>query len=170
VVDVAAGAKLRASVINAAYPLFDVLDTSQSKSSSTTMTDVTGLSVALAANSTYIWDGYIAFNAGATGDFRCAFAVPASTTGHWALWGLSTGSTGGVGTLNGSRIDGYGDANFLAAGGSDAAGGVMACRPAGYIATAGTAGTFQMRYAQNTSNATALVIVAGSWLRLVKQT
>lgn len=164
----AAGAKLRASEINAVLPIFDLLGTTISKSSSTTMTDVTGLAVAVEANSTYVWDGYIAFNAGATGDFRCAWAVPASTTGHWAMWGLSTGSTGGVGTMNGARIDGYGDANFLTAGGSDAAGGVMAVAPRGYLVTAGTAGSFQMRYAQNTSNATALAIVSGSWLRLVK--
>ena len=166
--NLAAGAKLRASEINAALPIFDILTSDVSKSSSTAMSDVTGLAIALEANSTYVWDGYIGFNANATGDCRLAFTVPASTTGHLGMWGLSTGSTGGVGTMHGARASGYGDANFLAAGGSDAAGGVMAVAPRGYIATAGTAGTFQLRYAQNTSNATALVIVLGSWLRLVK--
>jgi len=166
----AAGAKLRASDINVAIPVPAILPLGVSKSSSTTMTDVTGLLVALAANATYIWDGYIAFNANATGDFRCAWTVPAGTTGHWAMWGLSTGSTGGVGTMIGSRIDAYGDANFLTAGGNDTGGGLMAVRPAGYIATAGTAGSFQMRYAQNTSNATALAIVSGSWIRLTRVT
>jgi hypothetical protein len=164
-----AGAKLRASVINQALPLFAYATATTTRTSTTTMADGTGVVVALEADSIYIWDGFLAFNAGATGDARFAWTVPASTTGLWALnSALSTGSTGGVGTLQGSRIDGYGDANFLTAGGNDTGGGLMAVRPAGYIDTAGTAGNFQLRLAQNASSATSLVLQIGSWIRAVK--
>jgi hypothetical protein len=81
---------------------------------------------------------------------------------------LSTGSTGGVGSLNGARIDAYGDANFLTAAGNDTGGGLMAVRPAGAITTLSTAGNFQLRLAQNTSSATSLVLQVGSWIRVQK--
>ena len=44
----------------------------------------------------------------------------------------------------------------------------LACRPGGYFQTGATAGTLQMRYAQVVSNATALQIKRGSWLRLTQ--
>lgn len=167
-VALAAGAKLRASTVNGALPLITYTNSDTTVTSSTTLVNATGLSVALEADSLYIWDAFIAFNAGATGDFKAAWTVPAGTAGNWGMWGLSTASTGGVGTMNGARVDGYGTGNTLLAGGNDTAPNALAVRPAGFIDTAGTAGNFQLQFAQNASSATSTVVKFGSWIRAIK--
>lgn len=162
------GQKLRASELNSALPLFGLVTVASSKTSNTTMGDITGMSVTVSANTLYAMDGYIAYVSNATADLKIAITVPASTTGHWALNSVVTGSTGGQGDLNAIRLDAFGDASTITAGGSDAGSSTVACAPCGYIAVAATAGTLQFRFAQNTSNGTATQIIAGSWVRLVE--
>ncbi len=163
-----AGAKVRASDINNSLPLMGYAVADSTKTSNTTLADATGVVVALQANSTYILDGYIAYNAGATGDLKVAWTVPAGTTGHWGLYPIAVASTASVGDLDARRIDAYGDANIQAGGGSDSFGGIMVALPRGYIVTSGTAGNFQLRFAQNTSSVTSTVIKIGTWIRVLK--
>lgn len=163
-----AGAKLRASDVNAALPIYMRASADTTKTSSTTLGDVTGMSLALEASSTYVLDGYIAYTAGATGDLKVAWTVPTGTTGHWCLFGISSASTGGVGDLDARRIDAYGDANPQTIGGSDAGSSLVACQPRLYVLTSTTSGTMQMRFAQGTSSGTSTIVRIGSWIRAVK--
>ncbi len=164
-----AGAKVRASVLNAALPIVGRARADVSVTSSTTLTDADiGLAVALEADSIYLWDAYLAYDAGATGDLKLAFTVPASTTGHWAALGIGTGTTGSIGDMSAIRAAGYGSGNTLSLGGSASFSGLLACRAVGFIDTAGTAGTLQLQFAQNTSNGTATILKGGSWIRVVK--
>lgn len=163
-----AGAKIRASELNRALPLYGSATADTSKTSNTTLGDATGLAVALEADSIYIWDAYIAYDAGATGDLKLAWSVPSGTTGHWCMWGLSTATTGSIGDMVAIRATSYG-ATTLTLGGSASFSGFLAARGAGYIDTAGTAGNFQLQFAQNTSNGTSTILKGGSWVRVVKQ-
>lgn len=165
---IAAGQKLRASEINDAMIKTVRAPSDISKTSSTAFSDVTGFALALEANCAYLFDGYIGYNSIAAADFKLALAVPAGATGHWGAHGLATTTTGSVGVINGERKAAFGDSNALAYGGSDLTIGALFVRPAGYILTSSTAGVLQVRFAQNTSNATATVVVAGSWLRATK--
>ncbi len=164
-----AGAKVRASELNAALPIFGRALADVSVTSSTTLVNAdTGLAVALEADSIYVWDAYIAYDAGATGDLKLAWTVPAGVTGHWAGLGLGTGTAGSIGDMSAIRAAGYGSGNTLSYGGSASFSGLLALRAVGFIDTAGTAGTLQLQFAQATSNATATILKGGSWIRVVK--
>ena len=168
-VAIPAGAKVRASVLNASLPIIGRALNDVSVTSSTTLVNAdTGLAIALEADSIYLWDAYIAYDAGATGDLKLAWTVPASTTGHWCGWGLSTATTGSIGDMVAIRAAGYGSGNTLSFGGSASFSGFLALQARGYIDTAATAGTLQLQFAQNTSNATATILKGGSWVRVVK--
>jgi hypothetical protein len=160
-----AGAKVRASQLNAALPIIGRALADVSVTSSTALVDAdTGLAVALDADSIYIWDAYLAYDAGATGDLKLAWTVPSGTTGHWCGWGLATGTTGSIGDMAAIRAAGYGSGNTLSFGGSASFSGFLALRAAGYIDTAAAAGTLQLQFAQNPSNATATILKGGSWV------
>ncbi len=72
------------------------------------------------------------------------------------------------GIVEGFRVGAYGDANPQGMSGADDLSGAMLAMPRGYIDTAATAGNFQGRFTQNTSNANNTTIKAGSWLRVVR--
>jgi hypothetical protein len=80
-----AATRLYASDVNAALPLYAYTTTTTTRTSSTAMADGAGVVVPLEANAGYIWDAFLAYNAGATGDARFAWTVPTGTTGLWAL-------------------------------------------------------------------------------------
>jgi hypothetical protein len=162
-----AGARVLASEINAALPIYGRCTTDTTKTSSTTLGDVTGFAIALEASSTYVMDGYIGYTAGATGDLKIAWSVPTGTTGHWCPYGLSTASTGGVGDLDARRITAYGDANTASIGGSDSP-TALGCLPRLFVVTDTTAGDMVLRFAQNTSSGTSTIIRVGTWIRAVK--
>lgn len=164
----AAGARLTATAINSIIPTFAVVLTSQTKTSSTTLSTLTGFAIAMEANSTYVMDGYLAYIAGATGDLKVAFVGPTGTTGHWCLYGLSTAATSVSGDLDARRQTAFGTGTTAAVGGSDTLSGVLACIPRLYVVTSSTAGDLTISFAQNTSSATGSTISAGTWIRAVK--
>jgi len=166
--NIPAGAKVRASVLNAEKQLIVVATTDTSRTSNTTLLSVTDLAIALEANTTYAFDMFLAYDAGVTGDIKCAFTVPSGASISWAGWGLTTGTTGSFGDMTAQRADGSG--TTLAFGGSATLAGVLACAPRGYVTTGGTTGNLQFQFAQNTSNGTATTIKSGSWLRAQKVT
>jgi hypothetical protein len=138
--------------------------------SSTTQVNATGVAVAVEANATYAWDAYLAYNANEAADIKFAWTVPAGATGHWSVLGIdhTQNIDTGRGQVSAFRTTNYGDSQAAAASGLDTEDGTMVAFARGYLVTAGTAGTFQLRFAQNSSNATASVVKAGSWVRLVR--
>lgn len=163
-----AGQRVQASDLAGALPTLGRVVADVTKTSSTTLTDATGLAVLLDANSFYAIDCYLAYVAGATGDLKVAFAAPAASAGHWALMPLAASTTGSGGILDGTRQSGFGDSVTQVAGGSDALSGALLCQPHAYVATAGTPGLLQVRFAQNVSSATATIIKAGAWIRATR--
>lgn len=160
-----AGSKVRASDINAALPIFGLVTADQTKISSTLLSDITGLAFAVAANSTYVFDAFVAYDSDATADLTMSSSVPGGSSGSWAMYGLGTATTGSIGVLDGRRVlMGTG----MSVGGSAAFSSALVCTPRGVITTTGTAGTVQFRFAQLASTATNTIIKAGSWVRAVK--
>lgn len=161
----AGGEKIRASELNKLMPLASVANNNTVRTSTTTLTDTT-LACDVEANAEYAIEGYIAYDAGATGDLKVALAAPSGAVGHWGLFAIHTGSTGSVGDLDARRAAGFGDANTQTAGGSDSFSSLLLAPVFGYLDVAGTAGELRVRIAQNTSSGTSSQLVAGSWLTL----
>lgn len=123
----------------------------QSVTSSTTLVDATGLSVTVAANSTYNFELDAKFTANSSGGLKWAFTVPAGASGFCI---------------------GSAKANFSAVTTTDITTGAGSTavlvdttdsfRLSGYIATSSTAGTLQFQFAQNASTGTATIIKKGS--------
>lgn len=160
-----AGQKLGASDLNSiiamAYTTAD-----QSRISSTTLVDATGLSFVLAANSDYCMDGHLAYYGLDAVDIRVAWTGPVGMTVCWSFFAIDSTATSQTSSINTGTAIVYGDANFAILGTeTDTA---ISCRPSGFWRTGATAGTLQLRWAQNVSNATAATILRGSWLSLVK--
>lgn len=160
-----AGQKLRASDLNDALPLFAYATVATSRTSSTTLLDADGLALALAASSTYIVDGYLAYTAPDGGDFKAAWTIPSGATGHWTLFGLGTATTGSIGDISAYRRTSFTTAISL--GGSDSFSSLLVALPRAYIVTT-NAGTLQMQFAQDSSSGTATTVDIGSWLRAQK--
>lgn len=157
------GQKLRASQLNFIAPVIARALSDSSRTSTTTLTDATGLGLSLEASAEYAVEGYLAYTAGATGDMKVAFTAPSGATGHWAIYPIATASTGSIGDLDARRQTAFGAATTQAAGGSGSFSGDLMCPVFGYIKTTG-AGTLQLQVAQNTSDGTATIIRTGSWL------
>lgn len=156
----AAGEKLRASDLNSFVMLTGFATADKTYTSDANLAAVTGMSVSLEANASYIFDGYVAYNAASTTpDIKIDWTIPTGATGHWMLHSLSSASS------NPGNLDARHSTSFSTAqtGGTDASFGIAAL-PAGYIETT-NAGTIQLRAAQNTSNATTLTVFEGSWIR-----
>jgi hypothetical protein len=148
------------------------LASDQSSVNSNSLVLVPGLAVSVEANSAYAFDGYIGYNAGATGDFKINLTVSSGATGDWGLAGLATGATANGGTEGDVRMelrDGFGGTSLAVSGYSNN-GGRMFALPRSYVATGNSVGSVGVMFGQNTSNATPSVIKAGSWIRLWKIT
>lgn len=130
----------------------------QSVTSSTTLVDDNQLLLSVAANAVYEMRMFIIYTAASAGDLNMTFTGPASATLDWNVGGLSGTS--------GTSPDGvtWWGANTI--GGNDSVNGggatSMVARPVGILITAGTSGTFKMRWAQAASSGTATTVKTGS--------
>lgn len=128
--------------------------------STTTLTADTDMTFTVVANAVYALDSFLQFTGAAGGDIKVDWTVPTSATFLWALLG--------TGTVNFTDNDASVIANNVARGARGNGGTTQSASPRGTLTTVGTAGTLQMRWAQNTSSATPTTLKAGSWLRLVR--
>ena len=152
----------------AQLPVFIRKPSNESVTSSITLQDDNDFAFAVAANSVYTLESFIIYNGvidGGTGAgaLKMQFTGPAGAAMTWANYGANT--SGGVTNYNVV-------AESLTAGAPRAvptnAGTSMTCQPKGTLVTAGTSGTLQFRWAQGSSNATATVVQANSWMKLTK--
>lgn len=165
-VDVYAGQKIRAADMTDVLGVIGMASSDITVNASTTLVDATGVDVALDADSLYILDGYISYVSGATPDIKFAWTIPAGMTGHWAMYMQTSSATASVGSIDARHATSFTTA--LAAAGSGSFSSRMACLPRAYLDTAGTAGTLQLQFAQNTSDASDTIVKAGSWIRALK--
>ena len=130
--------------------LYAVKASDESVTSSTTLQDDEHLFASVAANSVYEVTVALRGTANSSGDLKVQFAGPAGATG---LFGAGKDhSCVTLGTPNGpiSLSTATPDTVFFM----------------GTLTVGGTAGTFKLQWAQNTSNATATTLQAGSYMVL----
>lgn len=151
--------------------LFGYCTADTTRNNSTSLLNITGMSVSLAASATYILDGWLAWQSNPTADIQFAWTAPAGASGRWSLNGPHSASAPVVGSERINYIDtgvvslGTG---LNAAGDDEFTGAVfISARPAGYLTTT-SAGTLTLRMAQNTANASDTIVKVGSWFRVAR--
>ena len=136
----------------------------ESVTSSVTLQNDDELFLSADANAQYFVWGHVIYDGAAAGDISVAWSVPAGATFDWVSGGIQTGATTGVDTVSTSAQPTAGNPAIGAIG----AGTNLVIPLQGRLVTAGTAGTLQFRWAQNTSNATATRVRAGSVLLMFR--
>lgn len=141
----------------------------QSVTSSTALVNDTSFAWSVAANSVYTMGAYImatgAQDTGAgEGGLKMQFTGPAGAVGSWTNFGANAAH---------SPVNDYNIVMESLAAASPRSIGTNAatpvsCAPRGIFVTSGTSGTLQFKWAQNTSNATATVVQANSFMHLTK--
>ncbi|AVH57893.1 MULTISPECIES: hypothetical protein [Streptomyces] len=135
-----------------------------SRASTITLADDPDLQFQLAANATYFIEFFIRYAAVSPGKFRMDFGtLPAGASGNYAIDALDQVVTGGTGD---TRMGVHNPTTPIVLG--DRASGSNQClaQASVYITTSSTPGTLALRWAQETSSATATVVSAGSYARL----
>lgn len=127
--------------------------------SSTVLVDTTLDTPPLLAGATYILQGYLNFTSGAAGGL--ALSPTAAGTGV----ATATLFTLDVLAYTASALSAHNTISALSSNLFSAAAAITLVQFEGLL-TVNAAGTFGLSFAQNTSNATATVLNAGSWLRL----
>lgn len=150
------------SAITAVTPLTAYKTADETVTSSATLQDDNELFVTVAANMTYIVTGYLYVSStSATPDFKAAYTGPASATFTNSLWGQTTTASSTIGSIDVGVSTAIGSAH-----GRGTFNGPVTLTIFGLLTVAGTAGTFRLQWAQNTSDPAGVTLKAGSWLKL----
>lgn len=130
--------------------------------SSTTFQNDDHLLVSVLANSQYFVEFFLIYDAIQAADIKIQWTAPAGATFDWTHGGLGTSAT----ATSGSVSRNYRTISDIGTIGGPAAGaGTNAVIPGeGRLVTSGTAGTFRLQWAQNTSSATGAIVRANSVL------
>jgi len=134
-----------------------------SRASTTTLSNDPDLTLAVGASKKYELDMQVVYTAASgTGDFKFAFAIPASAV----FTGTQLGAAIGTGALQNPPYQAGG--SLMTAPQSLIGNGPiqMQLRVSGILAVAGTAGNLTFQWAQANSGATATIVKQGSYMRL----
>lgn len=159
---IVAGSRITAALIASIAPLEFIKPADQPLTSSTAMQNDTALFLPVAAGATYDFGCYLDYEAAGpgTGDLAWTWALPAGATLRYASGHVNSGAFVFTSYL--------GSATVIASG--QGAGNILAVTMEGSLVTGSTAGTLQLRWAQNTSNATPTIVHAQSKIRLTRIT
>lgn len=147
----------------------------ESRSSTTTMTDDSELTVALAAGTTYFIEAMIVANSGATPDLKYSFVYTGTLTDaatFESAGDAAAPNTGGAGdslapchSLGGSNLI---TPRVRTRNGSNTAGTLEVGHIRGVLIT-NTAGNLKIQWAQNTSDASNTTVYKGSYISIATQ-
>jgi len=157
----AAGAKLRGSVLSALItevrPLFVRKASDETVNGSATLQNDDELFLAVEANVTYQVEASLRYSTGATPNLKFTFTGPSGATGLGHATSIVAGGTALVFTdvTLLSTVVTADDSSF-------------ATEVHGVLIVGATAGTLQLQWAQNTSNASDTKVLSGSYLKLVR--
>jgi hypothetical protein len=143
-------------------PISAAKTVSTSRASNTTATADPELQALVEANAQYEFTAYIRYSGDPTGDLKCAFTGPASSSGSWGARTMDTAATTSTGASQAIRTP---------IGTTKSIGNISTSAPQtfnvqGRLITSSTPGTFSFDWAQDVSNATATVIESDSWMML----
>jgi len=135
----------------------------ETRASTTTMANDGALTIGVQANAAYALTGYIIYSqnlaASSSTGIKIGWSAPVGSTLQW-----TSGGTDGPTSLTGQDVTSQSLAQTRSLPSN--LGTFMSAIPFGYLATAGSAGTLALQWAQVASNATGTVVRAGSWIRL----
>jgi len=160
-----AGEDITADKLNSMLGLTAWKTATESVTSSTTLQNDDELFLTVEANATYIMFMVLFHDSdtGAAADTKIGWSAPASATMNWGVHGANTASTSST-AVTSVNMQTRTIIEVAAFGGGDST-GTMAL-VGGTLVTSGTAGTFRLQWAQETSNAVATNVRAGSYLTL----
>lgn len=154
---VAAGSRVTAAMLRAVAPNAAYKGSAQGVTSSTALVNDSALFVPVLANAIYLFETVIQYVGGTqnSSDLKMMWSAPAGSVLAWSPTYLNTSGVLVAGIANGISAT-------LIAGTS----GNRTITGFGSLAVGSTAGNLQLEWAQNTSNATATQVIAGSLLAL----
>lgn len=172
----AAGAKLRAAILNALItevrPVAALKGTSENVTSSTTLQNDDELLLSVEASVSYLLEGLILYSGDGSNDIKLAFTFPTGATVHWSGIGAHTAWTGNVaqveaefGAVQNATSSPTSSVGF---GNHTSASVIFGIHLKGSVVVGANAGTLQLQWAQNGSTGNATTVRAGSWIRLTR--
>lgn len=173
---VAGGQRITGALLRSMLPLTARKTADTPRTATTTATADPHLTFEVEANATYIWTGWVKYDADIAGDFLLDFTVPSGALGEWTGSGAGNPVTGSSATPT-LRIDTVGvNGYFVRTESSDVsqsrtygglgAGQYLTVIMDGTLRVGSTGGTFSLDWAQGTSSATATTVYTDSWIKL----
>lgn len=155
---IAAGQRITAALLNSIAPLCVIKPADQSVTNSVVLVNDNALAVPVVAGATYLFDCYLDFEGGTTGssDLQWQWQVPTGATLRYASGHVNTGAF---------VFTSYTGASNVTAS-TNGAGTILAVTMKGSLTMSSTGGNLQLKWAQNTANATATIVHAQSYLAL----
>lgn len=145
-------------------PLFVRKTGSTSRTSTTTLADDPDLQLAVLANAVYEFHGNYRYDGDAAGDIKLAHVGPASATLSYHNIGQTVGAAAVTDIATSSALN----ITTAYSWGCRGAAAEFILDFHGLLVVAGTAGTFKVQFAQNTSNGVATRLLADSFMRLTR--
>lgn len=134
----------------------------ESVASSTTMQDDNELVLPVEANATYQLSMWVPYSStSGTPDILCDFTVPSGADLYRSVYGVTNATAAGVGDIEWSANATAGTDDRRAS-----YNGTNTLLIFGRLNTSATAGNLQFRWAQAVSDAAAVTVKAGSWMKL----
>ncbi|MFI7014158.1 hypothetical protein [Streptomyces sp. NPDC050164] len=159
------GTTIRAKLLASMLP-DEVYKTSETtRASNTTLTDDPDLQFALEANATYFVEFHVRYACLSAAGFRVQFNVPSGASGNYGVQGLCSTVSDAAGCGD-ARFGVHNFSTITTFGDRDSASNQVLAVVEALITTGSTAGTVALAWAQETSNATATKVAAGSYGRL----
>lgn len=160
-----AGMILTADRLIASQPDIVTKGSTESVTSSTTLQNDDELFLSVEANATYTMELCLFHDSdtGAASDVKIGWSYPSGATMNWGVHGANTAATSSSGVTS-TNMQTRIISEVAAFGGGDSTGTTAYVE--GVLITSSTAGTFRLQWAQETSNAVASNVRAGSWLKL----
>ena len=158
-----AGTKVTAAFLESMLPLDVVKAATETVTPSTTYQDDDELFLPVEANAVYRFDMLLLHSSGTTGKFKMQFTAPTGATVAWGVIGVHTSVTLSNPVTDVS-MPSRTLTDILGLGGGNLTGTTALI--SGSITTSSTAGNLTLQWAQNTSDAAATQVRAGSTLSM----
>lgn len=174
----AAGQRITASLLRSMQPQFARKTSDTSRAATTTQTDDPHLTFTVEANGVYDCQGWIKYDGPTAADIQYSWTAPAGSDGEYYGWGAGhspviTFSNTGVVQLDTSSSRGYPvrvEALDLTTAsrnlGCLGVGSILTSQIRATLRVGATGGTFALKWAQSTSDASAVTVYTDSLLRL----
>ncbi|MFD5682205.1 hypothetical protein [Streptomyces bacillaris] len=158
------GLDISAELLNAMHPTFAFKPNHTDRASTTTFTADPDLVLPLAGSAVYRVEAWLNYGAGSTGDFKTSWQVPSGATGNRGVLGPgSTASDGGADNIT-ARFGVHNFGTTVNYNGVRNSTGNMAFALETATIWTTSAGDISLLWAQNTSDATATRLGAGSYM------